>query len=200
MSFFIINPELYAMVILPLLIFIARIGDVSMETIRVIYISRGIKYLAPIIAFFEIVIWLLAVEVVMSDLSNIANFFAFAFGFAMGTYIGLVIEEKLSIGMVILRIVTSDESNEEITRFLQSENFGVTSLDAKGSRGNVKVILTLVNRIDLPRIREHLQTTNPRAFFSIEDVRYVNEGVFRPKKPNALTGIYHSFISPRKKK
>ena len=200
MSFFIINPELYAWVILPLLIFIARIGDVSMETIRVIYISRGIKYLAPIIAFFEIVIWLLAMEVVMSDLSNIANFFAFAFGFAMGTYVGLVIEEKLSIGMVILRIVTTEESNEEIASFLQSENFGVTSLDAKGARGNVKMILTLVNRVDVPRITEHLQTTNPHAFFSIEDVRYANEGVFRPKKPNAIAGFFHSFYPPRKEK
>ena len=118
MSFFIISPELYAWVILPLLIFFARICDVSMETIRVIYISRGIKYLAPIIAFFEIVIWLLAMEVVMNDLSNIANFMAFAFGFATGTYVGLVIEERLSIGMVILRIITTEESEEQITSFL----------------------------------------------------------------------------------
>ena len=118
MSFFIISPELYAWVILPLLIFFARICDVSMETIRVIYISRGIKYLAPIIAFFEIVIWLLAMEVVMNDLSNIANFMAFALGFAMGTYVGLVIEERLSIGMVILRIITTEESEGQITSFL----------------------------------------------------------------------------------
>jgi uncharacterized protein YebE (UPF0316 family) len=147
-----------------------------METIRVIYISKGIKYLAPIIAFFEIVIWLLAMEMVMNDLSNIANFLAFAFGFAMGTYVGLVIEEKLSIGKVILRI------------------------DATGSRGNVKMILSLVNRADVAHITEKIQTTNPHAFFSIEDVRYVNEGVFRPKKPNTLTGLFHSFIRPRKKK
>lgn len=200
MSFFIISPELYAWVILPLLIFIARIGDVSMETIRVIYISRGIRYLAPIIAFFEIIIWLLAMEVVMSDLSNIANFFAFAFGFAMGTYVGLVIEEKLSIGMVILRIVTTEESNEEITAFLQSENFGITSLDAKGARGNVKMILSLVNRTDVPRITEHLRTTNPHAFFSIEDIRYANEGVFRPKKQGRLAGFFDAIVHPDRKK
>jgi uncharacterized protein YebE (UPF0316 family) len=200
MSFYLINPEIYSWFILPLLIFLARIGDVSMETIRVIYISRGIKYLAPIIAFFEIIIWLLAMEVVMSDLSNIANFFAFAFGFATGTYVGLVIEEKLSIGMVIMRIVTTEESNEEIAAFLEAENFGVTSLDAKGSRGSVKMILSLVNRADVPRITRHIQTTNPAAFFSIEDVRYVNQGVFRPKKPNAITGLFHAFIRPRKKK
>jgi len=200
MSFYLISPEIYSWFILPLLIFLARIGDVSMETIRVIYISRGIKYLAPIIAFFEIIIWLLAMEVVMSDLSNIANFFAFAFGFATGTYVGLVIEERLSIGMVIMRIVTTEESNEEIAQFLESEHFGVTSLDAKGSRGSVKMILSLVNRADVPRITGHIQTTNPTAFFSIEDVRYVNQGVFRPKKPNAITGLFHSFIRPRKQK
>jgi len=199
-SFFIISPEFYSWVILPLLIFFARICDVSMETIRVIYISRGIKYLAPIIAFFEIVIWLLAMEVVMQDLANIANFLAFALGFAMGTYVGLVIEEKLSIGMVILRIVTTDESNEEIVSFMQSENYGITTLDATGSRGSVKMILSLVNRTDVPRITQHIQATNPHAFFSIEDVRYVNQGVFRPKKPNRITGFFHSFIRPRKKK
>jgi uncharacterized protein YebE (UPF0316 family) len=200
MSFYLISPEIYSWLILPLLIFLARIGDVSMETIRVIYISRGIKYLAPFIAFFEIIIWLLAMEVVMSDLTNIANFFAFAFGFATGTYVGLVIEEKLSIGMVIMRIVTTEESNEEIARFLESEHFGVTALDAKGTRGDVKMLLSLVNRADVPRITEHIRTTNPTAFFSIEDVRYVNQGVFRPKKPNAITGLFHAFIRPRKKK
>jgi len=171
-----------------------------METIRVIYISRGIKYLAPLIAFFEIVIWLLAMEVVMQDLANIGNFLAFALGFAVGTYVGLIIEEKLSIGMVILRIVTTDESNEEIVSFMQSENYGITTLDATGSRGSVKMILSLVNRTDVTRITQHIQATNPHAFFSIEDVRYVNQGVFRPKKPNRITGFFHSFIRPRKKK
>jgi uncharacterized protein YebE (UPF0316 family) len=199
-SFFIISPEFYSWVLLPLLIFLARVCDVSMETIRVIYISRGIKYLAPIIAFFEIVIWLLAMEVVMQDLANIANFLAFALGFAVGTYVGLIIEEKLSIGMVILRIVTTDDSNEEIVSFMQSENYGITTLDATGSRGSVKMILSLVNRTDVSRITQHIQATNPHAFFSIEDVRYVSQGVFRPKKPNRITGFFHSFIRPRKKK
>jgi uncharacterized protein YebE (UPF0316 family) len=167
LSFFIINPEIYSWVILPLLIFIARICDVSMETIRVIYISKGIKYLAPIIAFFEIVIWLLAMEMVMNDLSNIANFLAFAFGFAMGTYVGLVIEEKLSIGKVILRIVTTTESNDEIISFMRSENYGTTMIDATGSRGNVKMILSLVNRTEVGYITEKIQKTNPHAFFSL---------------------------------
>ena len=200
MSIFIINTVIYSWIILPLLIFLARIGDVSMETIRVIYISKGIKYLTPIIAFFEIVIWLLAMEVVLGDLSNVANFLAYAFGFAMGTYVGLVIEERLSIGMVIMRIITTDDSNDAIVSFLESENHGITYLDATGSRGNVKMILTLVNRVDIPGITAHIRSTNPQAFFSIEDVRYVNQGVFRPKKSSMFTGLYHKFSLPRKKK
>jgi uncharacterized protein YebE (UPF0316 family) len=200
MTFFIITPDIYAWVILPLLIFFARICDVSLETIRVIYISKGIKYLAPIIAFFEILIWLLAMEVVMNDLANIANFFAFAFGFAAGTYIGLVLEEKLSIGMVILRIITTEESNDAIISFMKAENYGVTSIDAQGSRGDVKMILSLVNRVDVPHITAHIERTNPQAFFSIEDVRYVNQGIFRPKQSNAISGLVHSLSHTRKKK
>jgi uncharacterized protein YebE (UPF0316 family) len=199
MAFFIISPEFYSLVLLPLMIFFARICDVSLETIRVIYISKGIKYLAPIIAFFEIVIWLLAMEVVMNDLSNIANFFAFAFGFAAGTYIGLVIEEKLSIGMVIMRIVTTEESNDNIFAYLQSEHYGATCMDAKGSRGGVKMILSLVNRVDVPRIMAHIEKSNPTAFFSIEDVRYVNSGVFRPKTSNAFTQTYDAIIERLRK-
>jgi uncharacterized protein YebE (UPF0316 family) len=199
MAFYLVSPEIYALFILPALIFLARVGDVSMETIRVIYISRGVRYLAPIIAFFEIIIWLLAMEVVMSDLTNIANFFAFAFGFATGTWVGLVIEEKLSIGMVVLRIITTqDEADDEIIAFMEAEHCGVTSLDAKGTRGNVRMILSLVNRTELPRITQYLHENKPHAFYSIEDVRYANEGVFRPKNPASLAGRLESLLSGRK--
>lgn len=200
MSFYLISPELYAWVILPLLIFFARVCDVSMETIRVIYISRGIKFLAPIIAFFEIIIWLLAMEVVLKDLSNIVYFMAYAFGFAAGTYIGLVIEERLSIGTVILRIITTDESTGEIVSFLESGHFGVTSLDARGSRGTVRMIISLVNRADIPRITEHIEAVNPRAFYSIEDVRYVNKGVFRPKDTSSLAHVFSPVFHYKKRK
>jgi uncharacterized protein YebE (UPF0316 family) len=74
----------------------------------------------------------------MKDLPNIANFLTFAFGFAMGTYIGLVIEDKLSIGMVILRILTTKDSTEEIVSLMQAENYGVATLDTTDSRRNVK--------------------------------------------------------------
>lgn len=200
MAFFPVSPELYAWVILPLLIFLARVCDVTMETVRIVFISKGIRVLAAAIAFFEIVIWLLAVEVVMKDLANTANFLAYALGFAAGTYIGLVVEEKLSLGMVILRIVTADESRDAIISSLQSENHGVTCMEAQGSRGSVTMILSLVNRSEISRITNLIDQINPRAFFSIEDVRYVNEGVFRTRDCRSFTGMIHSLAGQGRKK
>ena len=200
MVLFGISPELYAWVILPLLIFLARVCDVTMETVRIVFISKGIRVLAAVIAFFEIVIWLLAVEVVMKDLANIANFLAYALGFAMGTYVGLVFEEKLSLGMVILRIVTADDSRDAIVSALQEENHGVTCIEAEGSRGSVTMILSLVNRSEISFITDRIDRINPRAFFSIEDVRYVNEGVFRSRDRRSFTGIVHSLAGQGRKK
>ena len=200
MAFFAISPELYAWVILPLLIFLARVCDVTMETVRIVFIAKGIRALAAVIAFFEIVIWLLAVEVVMKDLANIANFLAFALGFALGTYVGLIVEEKLSLGTVILRIVTADESRDAIVSTLQAENHGVTCIEARGSRGCVTMILSLVNRPEISRITDSINRINPHAFFSIEDVRYVNEGVFRPRDRRSFTGMIHSIAGPGRRK
>jgi len=200
MEFFIISPGIFNWIILPALIFVAQIANVCMETLRIVFLSKGMKYLAPVIAFFEIIIWLLAIVRVLNNLSNISYFLAYAFGFALGTYVGLVIEEKLSIGMVIMRIITTDGTGDEITEFLQAEHYGTTSLDAKGSRGGVKMMISLVNRDDVPRITRHIEETNPDAFFSIEDVRYVNQGVFRPKQQNPFTGLLHNLAKPRKKR
>jgi len=200
MAFLPVSPELYAWVILPLLIFLARVCDVTMETVRIVFISKGIRILAAAIAFFEIVIWLLAVEVVMKDLANIANFLAYALGFAAGTYVGLVVEEKLSLGMVILRIVTADESRDAIISSLQEEDHGVTCMEAQGSRGSVTMILSLVNRSEISRITNLIDQINPRAFFSIEDVRYVNEGVFRTRDRRSFTGMIHSLSGQGRKK
>jgi uncharacterized protein YebE (UPF0316 family) len=198
-TFFLFTPDILNYIVLPVLIFLAQIANVCMETLRIVFLSKGMKYLAPVIAFFEIIIWLLAIVGVLNNLSNIAYFLAYAFGFALGTYVGLVIEEKLSIGMVIMRIITTDGSGDGITEYLQQENYGTTCLDAKGARGGVKMIISLVNRDDVPRITRHIEETNPGAFFSIEDVRYVNQGVFRPKKQNPFTGFIHTLARPRKR-
>ena len=118
----------------------------------------------------------------------------------MGTYIGLVIEKKLIISRVILRIVTTEDSPDEIVSFMQSENYDTITGDARVPGETSRWSCPLSTVYMFPVSQRTFNEINPYAFFSIEDVRYVNEGVFRPKKPNAITGLFHSFIRPRKKK
>jgi uncharacterized protein YebE (UPF0316 family) len=173
--------DLFAWVVLPLLIFTARICDVSLGTIRVIFISKGIKYLAPLIGFFEVIIWLLAIGQVMHNLTNVVSYIAYGAGFACGTLLGLLIEERLSIGLSIVRVITKEDASD-LVRDLRDANFGVTSIDAEGVTGRVKVIFMVIKRQDLRRIIETIKEHHPNAFYSIEDVRSVSEGVFPKRK------------------
>jgi uncharacterized protein YebE (UPF0316 family) len=177
-----ISPEIFAYVILPIMIFCARICDVTMGTIRVIFISRGIRYLAPVIGFFEVIIWLLAIGQVMNNLTNAVSYIAYGAGFAAGTYIGMYIEEKISLGLTSVRIITKEDPME-LMQYLRSHNYGVTSIDGKGATGKVKMVFTIIRRQDLAHVVGIIKEFHPNAFYSVEEVKSVAEGVF-PKKPS----------------
>ena len=168
---------LFEWVILPGLIFCARICDVSLGTIRVIFISKGIKYLAPLIGFFEVIIWLVAIGQVMNNLTNVASYIAYGGGFAMGTLIGMLIEEKISLGHTSVRIITNEDPSR-LVDYLRSQNYGVTTVDGQGATGQVKMVFSIIRRQDLVTVVEVIRKFNPAAFYSIEDVKSVSEGVF----------------------
>ena len=172
---------LYTWFVLPALIFIARVVDVSMGTVRVIFISRGLKYLAPVVGFFEILIWLLAIGQIMKNLSNPVCYVAYAGGFAMGNYVGIRIAEKLSLGVVLIRVVSKKDASA-LVEFLKSESYGVTSVDGHGTSGEVKVVFTIVPRRELRSVVDLIKKFNPQAFYSIEEVGFVEKGIFPLKK------------------
>lgn len=178
--------EIFKRVIIPLLIFFARILDVSMRTMRVIFVSRGIKKIAPILGFFEVLIWLIAIQNIMKNLDNVFYYLTYAAGFAAGTYIGMKIEEKLSIGKVIIRIITRKNTND-LVKELTEENKRVTVVDGQGPNGKVHVIYTIIDRHDIEEVVSTIKHFNPKAFYSIEDIRYANMagkrfGFFRKSK------------------
>jgi len=180
-----VSSELFAWVILPLLIFFCRICDVSLGTIRVIFIAKGLKYIAPAIGFFEVIIWLLAIGQVMNNVTNVASYIAYGAGFAAGTLLGMTVEERLSLGTVVVRVI----SNEDITglvTFLRERSFGVTIADGEGSKGKVKIILSVIKRQDQGEVVGGIQRYLPRAFYSVEEVRSVADGVFPQKKSSLL--------------
>jgi uncharacterized protein YebE (UPF0316 family) len=172
---------MYTWIVLPLLIFTARVLDVSLGTVRVIFISRGLKYLAPVVGFFEIIIWLLAIGQIMKNLSNPACYVAYAGGFAMGNFVGICIAEKLSLGLVMIRVVTKMDATP-LVEFLKTENYGVTSVDGHGTSGEVKVVFTIVPRREAHSVVELIKKFNPHAFYSIEEVGLVEKGIFPIRK------------------
>ncbi len=183
-----LTSDLFAWVVLPLLIFSARVCDVSMGTIRVIFISKGLKYIAPIIGFFEVIIWLLAIGQVMSHMTNAISYIAYGAGFAAGTLLGMTIEERLRIGSVIVRVITQLDATT-LVEVLRSKQYGVTAIDAEGSRGRVKIIFMVVKRTSLPEVIRVIKELHPNAFYSIEEVKSVTEGVF----PEAGMGLFSQF-------
>jgi uncharacterized protein YebE (UPF0316 family) len=171
----------YSWLILPFLIFAARVADVTIGTVRLIFVSRGFKYLAPVVGFFEVLIWLLAMGQIMKNLSNPICYIAYAGGFAMGNYVGMRIAERLSLGVVLIRVVTEKDASILVEN-LKAANYGVTSLKGHGTRGEVKVIFTVVPRSEVASVAELIRRFNPQAFYSVEEVRMVERGTFPVKR------------------
>jgi uncharacterized protein YebE (UPF0316 family) len=186
-----ISDDLLNWVIIPLLIFISRLGDVTLATLRNIFISKGFRKIVPFIGFFEVLIWLIAMKQVMSHVDNVLSYIAWAGGFSAGTYVGMRIEERLALGTQVIRIITNQLSPELIAA-LREANHGITVVDAEGSKGPVKMIFTVVKRTSVPDVVAILEKHQPNAFFSVEDVRNAQHGVFRnsQRKLNLVRSIF----------
>ena len=175
------NSYLFTWVILPFLIFIARICDQTIGTIRIVFLSRGDKVIAPILGFFEVLIWILAIRQIMSNLSNVVGYVAYAGGFASGNYIGILLEERIAMGKRIVRIITQKDASV-LVKALVRKGYGVTNIPAEGSRGEVNVIYTIIDRSDLDMVIKLVERLNPGAFYSVQSVLSVKEGVFPVRK------------------
>jgi uncharacterized protein YebE (UPF0316 family) len=180
-SFF--DSALFSYGVMPLLIFMARICDVSIGTMRIIFISKGKRNIAPFLGFFEVLIWIVAISKIMQNLDNYVNYIAYAAGFATGNFVGMLIEERLAVGIQMIRVFTY-QRGEELMQTLNNLGFGATSVEAHGAKEKVNLIYTIVQRNDLKKVIEIIYNFNPKAFYTIEDVRATNEGIFPPRKPN----------------
>lgn len=172
-------------VIIPLLIFFARIGDVSISTVRIIFVMSGKRNIAPILGFFEALIWLLAIGQIITNIDNVLSYIAYASGFAVGTYVGMYMEEKLALGRVVLRLITKKPVDELLT-FFDDHDYRYSILDAEGKRGKVNVVFLVLKREKLNHLIEAINTYHPNAFYTIEGVKKVNEGDMTDEIPRRI--------------
>ncbi len=164
-----------------LFIFCARCTDVSMATIRTIMVVRGRKLVAACIGFVEIIVYIFAINKVLSGMDNIGNVLAYALGFATGNFVGITIEEKMAMGTLIAQIITKRDI-EGFSNYLREKNFGVTVTEGKGKEGTIHILNVVLNRKDLPNFETAIDKYDKEAFITISDARNIKGGYFRNKQ------------------
>ncbi len=169
-----ISSGVFLYVILPLLIFFARIIDVSIATLRIIFVMGGKKFLAPLLGFFESLIWLIAISQIFQNIDNVFSYIAFSCGFAAGTFVGMHIEEKLALGNVVVRVITRRDATELVDHFREKQ-FYFTNIPAEGRDGKVNIVFMVIKRYQLKEIIEIIKNYNPRAFYTVENVKKVRD-------------------------
>ena len=170
----------FTYVILPLLIIIARVTDVTFGTIRIVFVARGNKLVAPLLGFVEVFIWIVAIGQIMQHASNLLCYLAYAFGFALGNYVGLSIEHRLAVGTQVVRIITALHGRE-LSEALRARGFGTTVVDARGANGPVQLLYCVAHRKDIVRVEAIIHNIHPQIFYSVEDVKSASSGIFAPK-------------------
>ena len=176
-----IHFDWYAYLLLPLLIFIARVTDQSLGILRISFATKGFTIPVFVFGFFESFVWLLAIGQIMSKIDNIYYYVVFAAGFATGNIVGIFLERRLSIGYVMVRVVFQKDSEISLA-LLKQHGFRLTLVDAMGMEHPVKMIFSTIRRSQIEEFIGVLKQNNPAAFFTIEDVKQVKEGYFTGKK------------------
>jgi len=182
---------------LPVIIFIAEVCVVSASTLRIIFTARGHTLLAPMLGFFEITTWLFAIGKTMQNLDNFGCSLAFALGFTIGSGLGILIEKKLAMGTVIVRVITHRDATELIA-VLRAANFGVTCVDGEGAKGPVQIVMTVVKRKQLAEVVALIERHHPQAFYAVDDVQAAAAGIFPSmarRPPGVLPAALRSFFT-----
>lgn len=160
------------------LIFLLRVSDMTLDTLRVLVVMRGKKGIAWVLGFFQASIFVLAISSVLSNLDNPLNVIGYAAGFATGNVVGMFIEERLAIGHTLISIVSSRRGSA-IAERLRDEGYAVTEVPARGKDGAVSLLNVSVLRKNVERVRKIVNEVDPEAFITAEDVRPIRRGFWR---------------------
>ncbi|MCL2029241.1 MAG: DUF5698 domain-containing protein [Deltaproteobacteria bacterium] len=162
---------------LPLIIFLGRICDVSLSTLRIIFLSKCEKKIAPLIGFAEVFIWVVIISQVIVRANDLVSFLAYAGGFAAGTYIGLHLEERIAWGFILYRVFTL-KNGPALVGLLHEAGFGATLTHGEGSVSEIHIVEAAVGRKDAKAVEKIINGFDPKAFYLIEDLRAKQKGIF----------------------
>ena len=158
-----------------LVIFFLRIIDVSCDTMRVIFAIRGKRAIAAALGFIQAVVWIFAVGNAVKHLNSVLHVLGYAGGYAMGTYIGVSLEQAIAYGVATVRIVTK-RAGIGIAAALREQGYGVTESQGVGRDGAVEVLNSVVQRRHLDDVLSLVTTMDGEAFVTVEEPRVLLGG------------------------
>lgn len=164
--------------LLPLLIFLIRVTDMSLDTLRVLFVVRGRRAPAWVVGFLQSALWVVAVASVLSHLDNLLNVVAYAAGFATGSVVGMKIEDRLAIGHSHVRVISA-QRGEAVAGALRRAGYAVTELAGRGKDGTVSILTTSVRRRDIEPVRSQVLEVDTEAFVTLSEVRPLHRGFWR---------------------
>lgn len=167
--------------LLPFLIFFGRIFDVTLGTLRIIFVSKGERYKAPIIGFFEVFIWIVIISQILSRANDMIAYLSYAGGYAAGNFVGILIEQRIAYGIVLCRAYTK-KNGEELLSKLNNLNIGATMTHGEGSVDKVDIVETVIDRKEMRMLERLLTDFDNNIFYVVEDVRTKQNGIFRKRK------------------
>ncbi len=159
-------------------IFFLRVTDMSLDTLRVLFVIRGRRPLTWILGFMQSALWVIAITSVLNNLGNLWNIVAYASGFATGNVVGMIIEERLAIGHSHLRIISSRRGNA-IVEAVRAAGYAATEVAGRGKDGTVALISCSVRRRDISRVQKEIYKKDPDAFVTLEEIRPLHRGYWR---------------------
>lgn len=166
------SPEI---ILLALLIFALRVLNYAISTIRLVFIARGVRSLAAMMAFIEAFIFAVVMASVVSDLHNIPNLIAYCAGAAAGSYLGMTLEARLFTRYSTATIITS-RSGQEIAEALREQGYGATVTRGEGRQGEVIIIRSSIINRDIPGVMKIVRSINPHAFVEVEAAQSLQRG------------------------
>ena len=170
--------EFIPVALLPILIFLIRVTDMSLDTLRVLFVVRGRRAQAWVVGFMQSALWVIAVASVLSHLDNLFTVLAYAAGFATGNVVGMRIEERLAIGHSHVRVI-STQRGEAVASAVRGAGYAVTELSGRGRDGTVSILTTSVRRRDIDPVRSEVLEADPDAFVTLSEVRPLHRGFWR---------------------
>ena len=160
-----------------LLVFIAKVVEVTLTTLRIIIVQRGFKLPGAVLSFVEVLIWVFVASQVVKDVATAPLLgITYALGYAVGVYVGAFVEKKLAFGRVMLNVIIPLESEEVVSTYIRDQKIGLTTIEAKGANSDKLVLMLYTNRKNIDELKQSIMNLEPTALIAENDVVTVQGG------------------------